>query len=186
MKRALYRLAGVASVALLLVVVLALLVPALLGFQRYVITGGSMTGAIAKGSVIYSKLAPVEELKAGDIITFEPPGHAALVTHRIVAVEAGPDGTPVFRTKGDFNDVADPWGPITLNEPEQARYVFDVPLLGYLLAALAIRTVRVALIGVPAVIIALSLLWGLWRQAGEEVARQLEDDGVPHDGRSRA
>ena len=64
--------------------------------------------------------------------------------------------------------------------------MFQVPLLGYVLAALSMRTVRIALIGLPAVLIALSLLWSLWREAGEEVARQIEDDGVPHDARGRA
>jgi hypothetical protein len=75
---------------------------------------------------------------------------------------------------------------VTLNEPQQARYVFQIPVLGYVLAALGIRMVRISLIGIPAVLIALSLLWSLWRQAGEEVARQIEDDGMPHDTRSRA
>ena len=75
---------------------------------------------------------------------------------------------------------------MTLNEPQQARYVFQVPLLGYVLAALGMRTVRIALIGLPAVLIALSLLWSLWREAGDEVVRRLEDDCVPHDARGRA
>ena len=128
-----------------------------------------MTGTIPKGAVIYSRSRRWSNSKAGDIITFNPPGYSAAVTHRIIAVEAGPDGGPAFRTKGDFNEVADPWNPITLNEPQQARYVFQVPLLGYVLAALSMRAVRIALIGLPAVLIALSLLWSLWREAGEEV-----------------
>jgi len=173
-------------VAALVFAVAAILVPGLLGLQRYVITGGSMTGSIPKGAVVYSRITPVGELEAGDIITFSPPGMTSAVTHRIMAVEEGPDGGPAFSTKGDFNEVADPWNPVTLNEPVQARYVFHVPLLGYLLAALSARTVRIALIGLPAVLIALSLLWSLWRDAGEEVARRLEDDGVPHDARCRA
>jgi signal peptidase len=185
-KRALGRLVTVACVVALTFVLLALVLPSLLGLQRYVITGGSMTGTIPKGAVIYSRITPVEQLKAGDIITFHPPGFAAAVTHRIIAVEVGPDGRPAFRTKGDFNQTADPWGAVTLNEPQQARYLFNVPVLGYVLAALSIRTVRMALIGMPAVLIALSLLWSLWRQAGEEVVRRLEDDGIPHDARSRA
>ena len=108
------------------------------------------------------------------------------VTHRIIGVEEGPEGEPGFQTKGDYNEAPDPWNPITLNEPQQARYVFHVPLLGYLLAALSMRAVRIALIGLPAVLIAISLLWSLWREAGEEVARRQEDDGVPHDARGRA
>jgi signal peptidase I len=180
------RLVTVLCVAALVFVVAAVLVPGLLGLQRYVITGGSMTGTIPKGAIIYSRVTPIEALKAGDIITFNPPGMSTAVTHRIVAVEQGPDGGPAFRTKGDFNETADPWNPITLNEPQQARYVFQVPLLGYALAALSMRTVRIALIGVPALLIALSLLWSLWREAGEEVALRLEDDGLPHDAESRA
>ena len=145
-----------------------------------------MTGTIPKGAVIYSRITPVEQLGVGDIITFNPPGYSTAVTHRIVAVETGPDGRPAFRTKGDFNEAPDPWNPVTLNEPQQARYVFQVPLLGYVLAALSARTVRIALIGLPAVLIALSLLWSLWREAGVEVTRRLEDDGLPHDASSRA
>ncbi len=163
-----------------------LLVPPLLGLNRYVITGGSMTGTIAKGSVVYARVVPTSELKAGDVITFRPPTQSSLVTHRIIAVEEGPDGGRLYRTKGDFNETADPWNPITLDGPQQARYAFHIPLLGYVLAALSIRIVRLSAIGLPAVLIAISLLWSLWRSAGEEVARQLEDDGVPHDAVSRA
>ena len=180
------KLATALCAAALVVAVAVLIVPGLLGLQRFVITGGSMTGTIPKGAVIYSKITPVGQLKVGDIITFTPPGMPSAVTHRIVAVEAGPDGGPAFRTKGDFNEAPDPWNPVTLNEPQQARYVFQVPVLGYVLAALSVRTVRIALIGLPAVLIALSLLWSLWRQAGEEVTRQLDDDGLPHDATGRA
>jgi signal peptidase I len=176
---------GLCAAALVLAVAV-LIVPGLLGLQRYVITGGSMTGTIPKGAVIYSRITPVGQLKLGDIITFTPPGMTSAVTHRIIAVEAGPDGSPAFRTKGDFNDAADPWNPVMLNEPQQARYVFQVPVLGYVLAALGVRTVRIALIGLPAVLIALSLLWSLWREAGEEVTQRLEDDSLPHDASGRA
>jgi signal peptidase len=172
--------------AALLLAIAALVVPAVLGLQRYVITGGSMTGTIPKGAVIYSRITPAAQLKVGDIITFTPPGFGEAVTHRIIAIEPGPDGRPAVRTKGDFNETPDPWNPVTLNGPQQARYVFQVPVLGYVLAALSMRTVRIALIGLPAVLIALSLLWSLWREAGEEVARRIEDDGLPHDARSRA
>ena len=130
MKRAAGRLVTLVCVAALLFVVLAILVPALFGLQRYVITGGSMTGTISKGAVIYSRVTPVEQLRTGDIITFHPPGYSTAVTHRIVGIEAGPDGKPAFRTKGDFNETADPWGAVTLNEPQQARYLFSIPRAG--------------------------------------------------------
>ena len=187
-------LTALCAVALIAVVGFVL-IPGLLGLQRFVITGGSMTGTIPKGAVIYSKVVPASELRVGDIITFTPPGYPEAVTHRIIAVEPGPDGKTAFRTKGDFNDAADPWNPVTLNEPQQARYVFQVPVLGYVLAALSMRSMRIVLVAIPALLIALSILWSLWREAGEELAGgELGDaadageshDGMPHDALSRA
>ena len=75
----------------------------------------------------------------------------------------------MFRTKGDANPVKDPWT-FTLSRPMQARVAFHLPYVGYLLAALAERKVRMILIGVPALLIALSVLAGLWREAGEAAA----------------
>ena len=109
-----------------------------------------MTGTIPKGAVIYSRITPVAQLEAGDIITFNPPGSRPRSRTASSPWRPGPDGRPAFRTKGDFNETADPWNPITLNEPQQARYAFQVPLLGYVLAALGMRIVRIALIGLPA------------------------------------
>jgi len=179
------RLATGLCVVGLVLVLAAVLLPDLLGLQRYIITGGSMTGTIDKGSVVYSRIVPRADLRVGDIITFRPPGFSELVTHRIIAIDAQPDGMRTFSTKGDFNQVPDPWNPMKLNEPSQARYVFHIPLLGYVLAELATRSARLVLIAVPALIIGLSLLWSLWKEAGEEVAGRLEDV-VPHDASSRA
>ena len=72
----------------------------------------------------------------------------------------------MFRTKGDANPVKDPWT-FTLSRPTQARVVFHVPYVGFALAALADRKLRMVLIGVPALLVALSVLAGLWREAGE-------------------
>lgn len=184
MKGVFRALATALCIAALAIVVVAIAVPALLGMQRYVITGGSMTGTISKGSVIYSKLTPTERLKVGDIITFRPPGYTSPVTHRIIGIEKGQDGKRVYRTKGDFNEAADPWS-VNLVEPEQARYVLHIPYIGYFLAALAIRQVRMILIGLPALVIAISLLWSLWSQAGDEAARR-EAEADLGDAGSRA
>ena len=145
------------------VMVAVLLVLALLGFRTYVITGGSMTGAIGKGALILDKTVPVSSLQVGDIITFRPPDEPALVTHRIVAIDRQTDGQTVFRTKGDFNEATDPWQ-FTLDLPVQARFVAQIPYLGYALAALSIPIVHALLLSIPALLIVLSLFFSLWKQ----------------------
>ena len=89
-------------------------------------------------------------------------GTAGLVTHRIHAITTGPDGQRVFRTKGDFNPSVDPWT-FTLQNREQAKVAFHLPYVGFALAALADRSFRMLIIGIPALLVALSVLAGLWR-----------------------
>jgi signal peptidase len=151
-----------------------MLVPAALGYHRYVITGDSMTGAIDRGSIVFDDEVPVSELAEGDVITYDPPQSSGVegpVTHRIVEIKEGRGGAPKFRTKGDANETADPWT-FTLNQPTQARVAFHVPYVGYAFAALSIRWVRILLIGLPALLIAMTLLRRMWRDAGEELERR--------------
>jgi signal peptidase len=150
---------------------LMLLAPAF-GYQRYVITGGSMTGSIDKGSVVFDKVVPVAQLRAGDVITFTPPPSSGVhhrVTHRITFISHDPGGRPVFHTKGDANRAPDPWK-FTLNQSTQPRASFHVPYVGYVLVGLSDRHIRTFLIGGPALAIAFLVLVTMWRQAGEDAA----------------
>jgi signal peptidase len=148
-----------------------LIAPGLLGWQRYMIVSGSMTGTYDRGSLVFDEVVPVKDLKVGDVITYRPPrgaGPSGLVTHRIAAI--GHDAKTharVFRTRGDANPVGDPWT-FTLPSARQARVVVGVPYMGFALAALSRRDVRVALVGIPAVLIALITMTGLWRDLGRE------------------
>lgn len=161
------RLGGAVLVAAALALGLCVLVPALLGFQRYVITSGSMAGSYDRGSLIFDRVVPTSSLRAGDVITFRPPGQAALVTHRIVSVRSV-RGQRVLRTKGDANPAPDAWGAFTLHGAEQARVAFHVPYVGFAIAALGDRRVRMPLIGGPALLIALVTLAGMWRTSGAQ------------------
>ena len=155
----------IAGTALILAV--AVLVPALLGYQRYVITSGSMTGTYDRGALVFDKVVPTSSLRAGDVITFRPPGHAGLVTHRIHTLTSV-DGKTVLTTKGDANRVPDAWGPLTLGATSQARVAFQLPYVGFLIAELGDRKHRMIVIGLPALLIALSALAGLWRDSTPE------------------
>lgn len=155
----------------LAIVVVVMVIPLAFGYERYVITGGSMTGTIPKGALIFSKNTPVRSLKVGDIITYMPPGTHKAVTHRIIAIARDAKKDRVFQTKGDANAAPDPWK-FTLDRPQQAVYHFAIPYLGYVLVALSLPISRVLILALPALIIALSIMRALWREAGDEVRRQ--------------
>ena len=174
------RWSGAIGTVLCLALAAILLIPAALGYQRYVIVSGSMTGAYDRGSIVFDDEVPVGDLKVGDSITYQPPANASpeeLVTHRIAWIGANRQGEEIFRTKGDANATADPWT-FTLDKPEQARVAFSVPYVGYLLAGLSIPIVRMLAIGIPAVLVALLILRGIWRDAGEEARRREAQSGV--------
>jgi signal peptidase I len=148
---------------LLLVVTLggvAYVVPGLLGYERYVITGGSMSGTIERGSVVFEKPVPVADLVVGDVITYLPPpdsGVSTLVTHRIIKIAPGKDSTTVFSTQGDANPDPDPWS-FSLTSGNQPVVAHAVPHVGYVFVALADPHVRLLVIGGPAAVIALLAL----------------------------
>ncbi len=153
-----------AGAAFLAALAIALLVMPVFGYRVYVVTGDSMKESLGRGALILTQAVPVSSLKVGDIITFRPPYQTAPVTHRIIAVTKGSDGRPVFQTKGDHNEHADPW-PFTLNQSTQAKYVAHVPYLGYLFGFLAIRAVRGVLIAVFGLLLLFAVFSTLWRKA---------------------
>lgn len=153
---------------------LVLVVPALLGFDRYVITGGSMTGTVDKYAVVFEREVPVDELAVGDVITYLPPadsGTRSLVTHRIITIGASPEGHRVLRTQGDANPDPDPWR-FELVQPTVNRMSFHVPYVGWPLIALADPDKRRLLLGGPAVVIglmaAIELAGAVRRSSGRE------------------
>jgi len=175
------RWAAAGATVLCVALAAILLLPAALGYQRYVIVSGSMTGAYDRGSIVFDREVPVADLEVGDTITYQPPPGTFsddLVTHRIAWIGSDEQGARVFRTKGDANPSADPWT-FSLDKPDQAKVEFSVPYVGYLLAALSIPAVRTLAIGIPAVLVAFLILAGIWRDAGEEARRRkAEPSGV--------
>ena len=139
--------------------------PAALGYERFVISGESMTGTYDLGSVVFEEVVPVEDLVVGDVITYMPPPEAGiphLVTHRIHSITDG-----VIQTKGDAVADVDPWT-FKLGSANQPRVTYSVPYLGWVLMGLQDRSVRMLLIGVPAGGVALmsllQLLGALFRR----------------------
>jgi signal peptidase len=146
-----------------------LFVPSLLGMHHYVILTGSMTGTYDRGSIIFDRPVPTKQLHIGDPITYSPPpGQTAhsQVTHRINRLRHGQDGLRIYGTKGDANRVQDPWT-FQLPQPTQDKVVFHVPYAGYALGVLSDRHYRMYLIGIPALLVALGVIRGLFRDPSE-------------------
>ena len=116
----------VLSVIVLAPVTLFVLLPIGLGLDRYVMTSGSMSGGLAKGSVAFERVVPVSDVHVGDVITYRRPGHRDdLVTHRVVIVRA--DG---LVTRADTAAHPDPWV-LAPDGPTLSRVEFSVPLVGW-------------------------------------------------------
>ena len=137
--------------------------PHLLGYRTITMLTASMAPEIEPGDVIITTPIAMSEVSEGMVITYHKPVEdQALVTHRVVSVETGSDGSVQVRTKGDANDAVDPWTATLLGDTAyELRAV--VPELGHLIQAVRAPVVsQVLLYGAPA-LLAGWLLLSIWR-----------------------
>lgn len=85
--------------------------PSVLGTTPLVVLTGSMSGDapdhIEAGDLIFVDKAEADKLKIGDVIAFKEEGSVTVVTHRIIDIKTGEDGSLLFHTKGDANNTDD-------------------------------------------------------------------------------
>jgi signal peptidase I len=161
---------GIMGLAVLAFLLLAV-GPHLLGYRTMTMLTASMAPEIEPGDVIITTPIPLSEVTEGMVITYHKPVEdQALVTHRVVSVETGSDGSVQVRTKGDANTAVDPWTASLLGDTAyEMRAV--VPELGHLIQALRAPVVsQVLLYGAPA-LLAGWLLLSIWRPARDEDAK---------------
>ena len=132
-------------------------VPGLRGTTPMVVLSGSMEPALHVGGLVFVRPVDTSTLKPGDVITFSTPregaagtGAAAITTHRVIAVHQGPSGA-TFQTKGDANNVADPW--TVPAQSVRGVQVFSLPWLGYLSVFVRTRVGFALLVIVPALLL---------------------------------
>lgn len=143
-----------------------------LGHPTFVVLSGSMTPAILAGDlVIDDPVTPAQasRLQPGRVITFHT-STGLVLTHRIVAVVAGPDSAVAYRTKGDANNAAD----LESVAPDQIQGVVQgrVRAAGYVFNALH-RPMTLALL------LAAPLLWLL---SGALLRRSRREPGPDQGG----
>ena len=105
--------------------------PPLLG--AYVIISPSMVPTIKVEDAIIILREEPEQLKVGDIITFnssDPRYSGLTITHRIVGIEKSKDENLLFRTKGDNNNSEDT--ALVPADNIYGRVILKIPKIGYI------------------------------------------------------
>ena len=102
-------------------------------FDAYVIVSPSMVPTIkVQDAIIIGRVDP-SDLEQGDIISYlatDSYYNGKVITHRIIGIEEASDGTLLFRTKGDNNNVAD--GTLVDEDNVYGKVLFRIPMLGYI------------------------------------------------------
>jgi signal peptidase I len=148
----------VAFLLLMTAAVLVFLAPRF-GWMVDSVYSGSMRPAMKVGGVVITRPATTDNIKIGDIITFNSPHGDALTSHRVVAIEKGPTGG--FQTKGDANEDVDPF--IVPGEKVVGVVCFHLPYLGYLASFMKTRIGLLLTICVPGVLIIVREVVNIWR-----------------------
>jgi len=116
-------------VLLLGVAVAVVGLPVVVGGSAMTVLTQSMEPGLPPGTLVVIRPTPVDEIRIGDVITYQiSSGEAAVVSHRVVS-KTYADGELTFVTKGDNNDTVDP-APV---RPVQIRGTlwYSLPLLGW-------------------------------------------------------
>lgn len=174
---------GLAILIALVVPFVVFSVPQVAGAEHsYVVLSSSMSPTYEAGDAVVVNEVPPEKIQEGDVITFRAPSGIAgqtegadRITHRVVRV-VEKDGELYFRTKGDANEEVDKQ--LVPAENVVGRVVFGIPYIGYVTTFAGGRTMQLALIIVPAVLLVVNEVWTLARAA----RTASDDDGTSSGG----
>ena len=116
-------------------------------------------------AIVLSRVAPTD-ISVGDIVTVTVPGARITYTHRVVEIIARSDRL-WLRTKGDYNDAADP--ALVGADWVVGRHVITFPGLGLLLRLLALPSGMFTVLG-------LALTLFLAARLVEELEWEIEEE----------
>ena len=102
-----------------------------LGYRAYIITTNSMEPTIKHGDAILSKKIKKNDIKEGDVITFNRDNES--ITHRVLRIDEGENSEKLYVTKGDNNNVEDK-EKVKIEDIE-GKKVMVFPKIGYVIEA---------------------------------------------------
>jgi signal peptidase len=165
--------------AVLLVAVVAFLLagtlPALFGYESYVVYSGSMEPTIHVGDIAVVGPVKADKLVAGDIITFRTPQDPdTIVTHRLQNVDTDAAGHFTFQTKGDANDTPDQ---VSVDQGALlGKVAYSLPGLGFLVEFSKRIEGKILMIVVPGVLLGLDYVR---ERLGRRKKTYVEMQGTP-------
>lgn len=110
--------------------------PSVFGIKTFCIISGSMEPEISVDDIVIIKETPKEEIKKGDIISFNKNGDT--ITHRIIYISTNKNGENVFITKGDANNIEDE-GYVSYEDIE-GKMIGKIPKIGKIIMSLKSET----------------------------------------------
>jgi signal peptidase len=142
-------------------------------FRVLPVLTGSMQPMIEPGDLAVATSKPIDQVQPGDVVVFHPPGDQRLIVHRVVKVTPSEFG-PTIQTKGDDNDVTDPW-----KAQLQGDLAWEVdrvvPKVGHL-AVLAKRpNVRFIAIALATAVFLFVAMQSIWKKDDNDVGKVVED-----------
>ena len=142
--------------------------PRFASYETFVVLSGSMEPAIHTGSVVIVQPVAAETIKVGDVISYRRTEEPDITfTHRVSQVlQPGP--SPVLRTRGDANQVEDPWD-LQLRGSAW-KYVVAVPYAGFVFTYAQTAGGRLWTLIVPAVVLGALWLYDIWGKKGPQSA----------------
>lgn len=124
---------GTAIISVILILA-AVVVPRIIGAVPLTVLTGSMVPKFNPGDLIITMPVDGDEVKTGDIITFQPESaNPLLITHRVVSTGFTVSGEKVIVTKGDANDANDP---SIIPDQVMGKYIYHIPYLGWVANAI--------------------------------------------------
>lgn len=102
-----------------------------MGLSGFVVESDSMAPTFTRGDVVFAEKIEFDDIRVGDILTFESKDTTKRFTHRVYELD---NNEQLIYTKGDANNTQDP-SPIAYKFVKgRVRYV--LPFVGYVIKAL--------------------------------------------------
>jgi signal peptidase len=124
---------GLSGALLLIVIALALVlivVPKMAGATPLTVLTQSMEPGYPPGTLIFVRPVKADDIRIGDVITYQiQSGEPAVISHRVIAINSGADGSETFVLRGDNNTTADPAAVIPAQV--KGRLWYAVPFVGW-------------------------------------------------------